>query len=101
MAEGYRVDEMHYFRSYVEDAFANYGNFHYTKQRNPAEEHIPNDFFKEWWDYINVFAFETVSLHSGIDSQPVFNYVASFFDLNSMVDALESPEPVCSLRTGR
>jgi hypothetical protein len=83
MAEGYRVDEIRYFREYAKDAFANAGSFHYTEQRSheSPHKHIPNKFFIRWWDYINVFMFETVSPHSGIDADRWHNNTKSFFNI--------------------
>jgi len=86
MAEGYRADQMHYFRSYVEDAFKNYSNLHYTEKRGHElpHKHIPNDFFGNWWDRINVVMYETVSIDSGINTNFYNSLVSkkrSFFNI--------------------
>jgi len=91
MADGYRLDEMRYFRDYVNDAFdpAGFKNFHYTEQKyyTRLHDHIENDFFMKWKDSINVFAFETVSPHSGIDTDTwvvnnFLNNIKNFFDIH-------------------
>jgi len=89
MADGYRSDEMHYFRDYVKDAFAPAGfkkNFHYTEERKYGSAHVKNDFFEDWENKINVYAFETVSIHSGIDTGTLiqnkwYNNIKNFFDI--------------------
>jgi hypothetical protein len=81
LAEGYRADQMEYYRAYVRDAFANPANFHYPKYRDSANDHITNDFFARYWDYTNVFMVESVSPQEGIDHKALDNKILSILDL--------------------
>ena len=82
MADGFRADQMHIFRSYVEHAFAKPDNIHYTERGVASAPHVPNDFFTKYWDWINVYMFETASPHAGIDKEEGRNDVMNFFQLN-------------------
>ncbi|MDR2964420.1 MAG: hypothetical protein LBU88_01440 [Treponema sp.] len=55
MAEGYRADQIRYFREYVEDIFKNGAPFNFIKNNN-----LRNN--------INMVMFETISLESGYKS---------------------------------
>ncbi|MCL2410135.1 MAG: hypothetical protein FWC97_00690 [Treponema sp.] len=80
MAEGFRADQMRYFRSYVEDAFASVANFNLTLNQF-GHEHQNNTFFsRHWEDNINVFMFETISPQAGIGHD-----VMSYFNVHHQI----------------
>jgi len=83
MAEGYREEQMHFFRKYVRHAFANSANFHYTEFRENGNKHVDNDFFAKWWNRINVFMFETISADEGIDTNFFHTRKKTFFNVNA------------------
>jgi len=61
MAEGYQAEQIHHFNYYVMHAFHNVANF--NSSNNPD---VNNFFQRHWKDNINVFTYETNSLHAGI-----------------------------------
>lgn len=85
MAEGFRADQMDQYIGYVDEAFSSSENIHYTVP-NLSHVHYENDFFKRYWDNINVVRFDTISPEEGIDTEKNSDTVSSIFNYNHHVD---------------
>ena len=81
MAEGYNEDQIRYFRSYAENAFAGVANFNLNS--NASDD---NNFFQRNWEAnsaekwkanINVFMYETISPQAGIGDN-----IRSYFNVH-------------------
>jgi len=85
MADGYTSSEINYFVDYVRDAFVDAGTFHFVDYTMPGtgHTHIVNDFFDDYFKFINVFAVNTISIESGINTVAGKNSKNTILRVNS------------------